>query len=125
MLSTKEITKMYKGTKITSRVDLYKATKSGSKSSQQQECRGVVLRNLQVANFRNLAKFSLCLPSLQHFCSKFPLVQSCIFEFGSGSSCLNRIENNEVFGLQNYQNSYKSVISSEARTSMYQLGYLS
>ena len=44
MLSTKEITKMYKGTKITSRVDLYKTIKSGSKSNQQ-ECKGVVLRN--------------------------------------------------------------------------------
>ena len=34
MLSTMEITKMYKGTKITLRADLYKAKKSGSKSSQ-------------------------------------------------------------------------------------------
>ena len=34
MLSTKEITKMCKGTKFTSRADLYKAKKSGSKSSQ-------------------------------------------------------------------------------------------
>ena len=83
------------------------------------------LRNLQVANFRNLAKFSLCFPYVQHFCSKFPLVRSCIFEFGSGSSCLNLIEDNEVFGLQNYKNSYKNVISSKAETSMYQLGYLS
>ena len=57
----------------------------------------------QVANFRNLAKFSLSFPSLQQFCSKFPLVRSCIFEFGLGSSCLNRIEDNEAFGLQNYK----------------------
>ena len=82
MLRTKEITKMYKGTNITSRVDLYKTTKSGSRSSQQQECR-------------------------EQCCSKSPLVRSCIFEFGSGSSCLNQIEDNEVFGLQNYKNSYK------------------
>ena len=61
------------------------------------------LRNLQVANFRNPAKFQLSSPSLQHFCSKFPLVRSCIFEFGSGSSCLNRIEDNEPFDLQNYK----------------------
>ena len=40
MLSTKEITKMCKGTKITSRVDLYKTTKSGSKTSQQSEVQG-------------------------------------------------------------------------------------
>ena len=101
MLSTKEITKMYKGTKITSRVDLYKTTKSRSKNSQQQECRGAVLRN------SHLAKFPLCLPSLLHFYSKSPLVRLCIFEFGSGSSCLNQIEDNEVFGLQNYKNSHK------------------
>ena len=94
---------MCKGTKITSRENLYKTIKSGSKSSQQQECRGAVLRNLQVANFRNPAKFPLCLPSLLHFFSKSPLVRSCIFKFGSGSSCLNRIEDNEVFGLQNYK----------------------
>ena len=36
------------------------------------------------------------------FFSKSPLVRSCIFEFGSGSSCLNRIEDNEAFDLQNY-----------------------
>ena len=115
MLSTKEITKMCKGTKITSRVDLYKTTKSVSKSSQQQKCRGAVLRSAgeqcceisQPAKFRNPAKFPLCLPSLLNFCSKSPLVRSCIFEFGSGSSCLNQIEDNEVFGLQNYKNSYK------------------
>ena len=59
MLSTKEITKMYKGTKITSRVDLYKATKSGSKSSQQ-ECRGAVLRNFAGCEFSQLAKFAGC-----------------------------------------------------------------
>ena len=71
MLSTKEITKMCKGTKITSRVDLYKTTKSGSKSNQQQECMGTVLRNLQVANFWNPAKFPMCHPSLQHFAPNF------------------------------------------------------
>ena len=109
MLSIKEITKMCKGTKITSRENLYKTTKSGSKSSQQQECKGAVLRNFatcefsQVVKFRNLAKFPLCLPSLLYFFSKSPLVQSCIFEFGSGSSCLNRIEDNEIFSLQNYK----------------------
>ena len=31
MLNTKEITKMCKGTKITSRADLYKAKKAGQK----------------------------------------------------------------------------------------------
>ena len=90
---------MYKGTKITSRENLYKAKQSGSKSSQTGSVGGAVLRNLQVTNFRNPAKFPLCLPSLLHFCSKSPLVRSCIFEFGLGSSCLNRIEDNEVFGL--------------------------
>ena len=94
MPSFKEITKMCKGTKITSRENLYKTTKSESKSNQQQERRGSNvakfrnLRNLQVLKFRNPAKFPLCLPSLLHFCSKSPLVRSCIFEFGSGSSCL-------------------------------------
>ena len=92
-LSTKEITKMYKGTKITSRANWYKAKQSGSKSSQIGSAGGAVLQNLQPA------KFPLCLPSLLHFCSKSPLVRSGIFEFGSGSSCLNRIEDNEVFGL--------------------------
>ena len=51
--------------------------------------------------FATLQNFH-CLPVLQHFCSKFPLVRSCIFKFGSGSSCLNRIEDNEAFDLQNY-----------------------
>ena len=60
------------------------------------------LRNLKVANFRNLAKFPLSSSSLQHFYSKFPLVRSGIFKFDSGSSCSNRIEDNEAFGLQNY-----------------------
>ena len=130
MLSTKEITKLYKGTKITLRVDLYKTTKSGSKSSTGVQGSSVAkfrklkkfagcktshlagLRNFatcceifatceisQVANFRNPAKFPLCLPSLLHFCSKSLLVLSCIFEFDSGSSCLNQIEDNEVFFL--------------------------
>ena len=106
MLSTKEITKVYKGTKITSRVNLYKTTKRRVKkqsiaggSSVAKFCN---LRNLQVANFRNPAKFPLISPSLHHFCSKFPLVLSCIFEFGSSSLCLNQIEDNEAFDLQNY-----------------------
>ena len=106
MLSNKEITKMFKGNKITSSVDLYKTTKGGSTTGMQEQCCKISqpakirkLRNLQVANFRNLAKFPLCLPSLLHFCSKSLLVRSCIFEFGSGSSWLNRIEDNEVFGL--------------------------
>ena len=113
MLSTKEITKMYKGTDITSRVDLYKTIKSGSKSNQRSLAKFRNLRNFtgceisQLAKFRKPAKFPLCLPSLLHFCSKSPLGRSCIFEFDSGSSCLNQIEDNEVFGLQNYKNSYK------------------
>ena len=113
MLSTKEITKKSKGTKITSRVDLYKTTKRWIKKQSTTGMQGSSvekfwnLRNLQVANFCNPAKFPLCLPSLLHFCSKSPLVRSCIFEFGSGSSCLNRIEDNEVFGLQKYKYSYK------------------
>ena len=46
VLSIKEITKICKGTKITSRENLYKTTKrAGQKISQQQDCRGVVLRN--------------------------------------------------------------------------------
>ena len=106
MLSTKEITKMSKGTKITSRVDLYKTTKRRVKKQSMQGSSVMKfrnLRNLQVANFRNPAKFPLCLPSLPHFCSKSTLVRSCIFEFGLGSSCLNQIEDNEVFVQQNYK----------------------
>ena len=73
MLSTEEITKMYKGTKITSRADLYKAKKSGSKSSQTGSAREQCCGISQVANFHNIAKFHsffLLLPSLLHFCSK-------------------------------------------------------
>ena len=95
MLSTKEITKVYKGTKITSRVDLYKTIKR----RVNKQSTGV---GSSVAKFRNPAKFSLSSHSLQHFCSKFSLVRSCIFEFGSGSSGLNRIKDNETFDLQNY-----------------------
>ena len=121
MLSTKEITKVCKGIKITSRVDWYKAKQKAGQKAVNGRCRGAVLRNfatcknsqvakfrnlrnLQVANFRNPAKFPLSSPSFQHFCSKFPLVRPCIFEFGSGSSCLNRIEDDEVFVLKNYNN---------------------
>ena len=57
MLSNKEITKVYKGTKITSRVDLYKTTKRWVKKQSTGVGSNVVkfrnLRNLQVANFRN------------------------------------------------------------------------
>ena len=103
MLSNKEITIMSKGTKITLRAILYKAKQKEGQKGVNSRCRGAVLRNLQVANFRNPTRFSLSSPSLQHFCSKFTLVRSCIFEFGSGSSCLNRIEDKEVFHLQNYK----------------------
>ena len=64
MLSTKEITKMYKGTKITSRVDLYKTKQSGSKSSQTGSAGGAVLRNFltceiyRFVNFCNTANFT-------------------------------------------------------------------
>ena len=46
MLSTKEIAKMYKGTKITSRENLYKAKQSGLKRSQTGSAGGAVLQNL-------------------------------------------------------------------------------
>ena len=106
---------MYKGTKITLRAKLYKAKqKAGQKAvnnrwgSSVEKFRNLrkfaTCENSQVANFRNPTKLSLILPVLQHFCSKFSLVRSCIFEFGSGSSCLNRIEDNEVFVLQNNNN---------------------
>ena len=110
---------MSKGTKITSRENLYKAKQKAGKKVVKAVCKGSVLRNfatcensqvakfpnlrnLQVANFHNPAKFSLSSPSLQNFFSKFPLVRSCIFEFSSGSSCSNWIEGNEPFDLQNY-----------------------
>ena len=75
MLSTKEITKVYKGTKITSRVDLYKTTKRRVKKQSTagigEQCCEISqtakirrLQNLQVANFRNPAKFPLSSPSL-------------------------------------------------------------
>ena len=106
MLSTKKITKVCKGTKITSGVDSYKTIKRRVKKHSIAGGSSVAkfrnLQNLQVANFCNSEKFPLISHSLQHFCSKFPLVRSCIFEFGSGSLCLNRIEDNEAFHLQNY-----------------------
>ena len=102
MLSTKEITKVYKGTKITSRVDLYKTIKRRVKKQSTGAGSSVSkIRNLRnFTGYENPAKFSLSSPLLQHFCSKFPLVRSCIFEFGSGSLCLNQIEGNEAFDLQ-------------------------
>ena len=39
------------------------------------------------------------------FFLQISLVRSCIFEFGSGLSCLNRIEDNEEFALEIYNNS--------------------
>ena len=52
MLSTKEITKMYKGSKITSRADLYKAKKTGQKA--------VNLQGSSVAKLHRLQKSATC-----------------------------------------------------------------
>ena len=65
---------MYKGTKITSRENLYKAKQKAGQKAVNSRCRGAVLQNfvtcensqvakflnlqnLQVGNFRNPAKF--------------------------------------------------------------------
>ena len=99
---------MYKGTKITLRAKLYKAKqKAGQKAvnSRWEQC----CENSQPAKFAGCqflqpCKVStVCFPFLQQFCSKFPLVRSCIFKFGSSSSCLNWIEEYEAFDLQNYE----------------------
>ena len=59
--------------------------------------------NSQPAKFVATLKISTaCFTLVQQFCSKFPLIRACTFEFGSGSSWLNRIEENEAFDLQNY-----------------------
>ena len=89
---------MYKETKIKLREKLYKAKQKASQKVVNSRCRGAVLRN-----FATLQNFHSLL-SLLHFFSKSTLILSCIFEFGSGSSCLNQIEDNEVFDLQNYNN---------------------
>ena len=78
-----------------------KPQKAGQKVVNNISAREQCCEISQVANFRNPAKF-LLLFSILNFCSKSPLIRSCIFEFGTGSSCLNWIEDNEVFGLQNY-----------------------
>ena len=74
MLSTKEITKLYKGTKITLRVDLYKTTKSGSKSST-----GV--QGSSVTKFRKLKKFAGCkilhLAGLRNFATCCEIFATC------------------------------------------------
>ena len=61
MLSTKEITKMCKGTKITSRVDLYKAKQSGSKSSQtgEQCCKISIVLSFSFAFFLQISTGSI------------------------------------------------------------------
>ena len=53
MLNTKEITKVYKGTKITSRVDLYKTTKRQVKKQSSGA-------GSNVAKFSILRKFTGC-----------------------------------------------------------------
>ena len=100
---------MYKGTKITLRAKLYKAKQKAGQKAVNSRCRGVVLQNFatweicRLRIFATLQNFHSLL-SLLHFCSKSTLIRSCIFEFGSGSSCLNRTKDSEVFDLQNYNN---------------------
>ena len=55
MLSTKEITKMYKRIKITSRVDLYKATKKVGQKAVNNMCAGE-----QCCEISQPAKFAGC-----------------------------------------------------------------
>ena len=92
---------MYKGTKITLRAKLYKAKQKAGQKAVNSRCRGAVLRNFATCENSQVATafFLFC-----NFCPKSPLIRSCIFEFSSGSSCLTRIEDNEVFDLQNYNN---------------------
>ena len=89
---------MHKETKITLRAKLYKAKQKAGQKVVNSWCRGAVLQNFATCEIFH------CLLSLLHFYSKSTLIRSCIFEFGSGSSCLNQIEDNEVFDLQNYNN---------------------
>ena len=57
MLSTKEIKKMCKGTKITSWADLYKEKKTGQKAVKIGSAGEQCCEISQVANFCNTAKF--------------------------------------------------------------------
>ena len=59
------------------------------------------------------------------FSSNWFLLCTCSFEFGSGSSYLNWLEDNGVIGLKNCKNIHKYMIISIAGTLAYQLGYLS
>ena len=54
MLSTKEITKVYKGTKITSRVDLYKTIKRRVKKQSTAGAGEQCYKISQPAKIRNL-----------------------------------------------------------------------
>ena len=60
MLSTKGITKMYKGTKIASMVELYKTTKAGQKVVKLAVQGGQCCENLQLAKFRRLRTCEIC-----------------------------------------------------------------
>ena len=72
----------------------------------------------QVAKIRNLRNLASCenfvtlqnsyySALLPHFSSNFLLICTCSFEFGSGSSYLNRHEEYGVIGMQNYKISTK------------------
>ena len=100
---------MYKGTKITLRAKLYEAKQKADQKAVNGRCRGAVLRNFATCEICRLRIFATLqnfhsLLSLLHFFSKSTLIRSCNFEFGSGSSCLNLIEDNEVLDLQDYNN---------------------
>ena len=93
MLNTKEITKIYKGTKIISRADLYKAKKKKKKKKTGQKAvnwhgSSVAkirnLRNLQVAKFRNTAKF-------HSFFLLFCIFSPNVFQNDHSSSSLARV----------------------------------
>ena len=97
MLSIRKLQKCAKEPKLHEGKLVLNHKKAGQKAvnrNTSEQC-------LQVVNFRNPTKISRA-PSFQCFCSKFPLIRPYIFEFNSGSSCLNQIEENEAFNLQKY-----------------------
>ena len=97
-----------------------KAVKKWSTQQTGQDAKFRRLGNSTVATLQNL--YNAHSPSV--FSSNCLLLCIRCFEFGSGSSYLNWLEDKGVIGLQNCKQYPQHMISSIAGTLVYQLGYL-
>ena len=100
--------------------EISQAAKFCSMQRESEHCRDFVVLQ-KFATLQNLCNAH----SPSAFSSNFLLLCTCSFEFNSGSSHLNWLEDNGIIGLQNYKKYPQNMISTIVGTLVYQLGYLS